>query len=1011
MSGPAAQGRILCFGPFELDGRAGELRKHGIRIKLRAQPVQILLMLLEHPGEVVLRDEIRQRLWPNNTIVEFDHGINAAVQKLRDALGESAEKPRYVETVARRGYRFLGNVEKPSEEAPPAPDPKTRIEPARSPLDPSTLTGLTLGHYRILKRLGAGGMGVVYEAEDLSLGRKVALKFLPSPVGELPETVIRRFEREARAASALSHPNICTVYGFENLGGQPAIAMELVDGESLEQRLQRGPLGPEALRLAIQVADGLAEAHRKGVVHRDLKPGNIMLTKAGVKILDFGLAKLEGPAVAVDGTRTLDGVVQGTLQYMSPEQTRGEEVDWRSDVFSFGAVLHEMLTGACPFKADGNAGAIAVTPGNDPPALQRVSLDRVVRRCLAKEREERWQSVLDLKAELQWIAEGAPAEDAAPARGNRRWGAMRSPWTAVVGLAMLVLALAAVILRERPSGPVVRFQITPPEGAAFGGQPAPVVSPDGKRIIFYTYWKQKYQIWLRSLDSTAVAPLLGPDGGMLDGCAGFWSPDSKSFAYFAENKLKRIDVDRPGGPSEPAILCDATKAAGGTWNRDGVLLFSTFAALNRVADTGGVVSEVLKTDPGRAEGAVLNPWFLPDGRHFLYESAAEPFPLAPKTMMVASLDAPQGKILFDTDSQPVFANGRILYVKDEMLLARRFDARAVTTTGEPIRVVDRIAVSSGLSPFSVSDSGPLVYIAGADTPPNEVVWLDRKGNRIESVTEVRLSTLQFSSPQLSPDRKMLAIENRDQGRTGIWLYDMDRKRRAPFTLDALGPVAPVWSPDGRSIAFASNRKGHFDIYRRAADGSGEEQLLYADGDEKYPASWSPDGRLLLFERHAPKTGRITVWILPLTGGSGQPFALEQSVNNETQPEFSPDGKWITFTAGETGRPQVYVVPSHDGGIGTGGKRQISTIAGSRARWRKDGKELYYQNGRSLLAVSVEHNGKMLQFGEPQELFSGVSVLGYDVSDDGQRFLVALRNRQSGTLPLMVVLNWTATMKK
>jgi Tol biopolymer transport system component len=500
---------------------------------------------------------------------------------------------------------------------------------------------------------------------------------------------------------------------------------------------------------------------------------------------------------------------------------------------------------------------------------------------------------------------------------------------------------------------------------------------------------------------------------MLASCAGFWSPDSKSFAYFGDSKLKRIDLDGSGGPSEPAVLCDASNAEGGTWNRDGLILFSTSAAIMQVADTGGVPSVVLRNNPGGGLATLGNPWFLPDGRHFLYEAFAPQFELAPKTIMAASLDAPQGKVLFDADAQPVFANGRIFYVKDEILLARRFDPRTLTATGEPTRVVDGIASSTGLSPFSVSDTGPLVYVAGAHTPPNEVVWFDRKGNRLESVTEVRLPTLQFSSPRLSPDRRILAIENRDQGRTDIWLYDMERKQGAPFTLDPSGPAAPVWSPDGRSIAFASKRKGHFDIYRRAADGSGEEQMLYANGDDKYPVNWSPDGRFLLFERLRSKSGRSTVWILPLTGesGSGQPFALGQSAGNEEQPEFSPDGRWISFTGDETGPRQVYLVPFRDGAVGTGGKRQISTTAGSRARWRKDGRELYYQESRRLMAVRVEPNGKVLQFSEPQELFSGVSILGYDTSADGQRFLLALRSRELGTLPLTVVLNWMATMRK
>jgi serine/threonine protein kinase len=383
----APRARLLRFGPFELDVRAGELRKHSIRIKLREQPVQILLMLLEHPGDVVLREEIRLRLWPNNTIVEFDHSINAAIKKLRDALGESADEPRYVETVARRGYRFLGEVEKIGEPQPEQ-QPAVHSDAAAT----NGLTGQVISHYRILERLGAGGMGVVYRAEDLKLGRQVALKFLPGPAGELPQSTLQRFDREARAASTLNHPHICTIHGLEDLGGQPAIVMELVEGETLAERLSKGPLlRTEALRLAIQIASALAEAHRKGIVHRDLKPTNIMLTHSGAKVLDFGLAKVETHLAPVDECVTIEGTILGTLHYMSPEQAQGKEADVRSDIFSFGVVLHEMITGKRAFEGANPTRVIAAILEREAPALEPEGLNRVVRACLAKDPAERFQ--------------------------------------------------------------------------------------------------------------------------------------------------------------------------------------------------------------------------------------------------------------------------------------------------------------------------------------------------------------------------------------------------------------------------------------------------------------------------------------------------------------------------------------------------------------------------------------------------------------------------------------------
>ena len=1018
MAEPATpRARLLRFGPYELNVRAGELRKHGIRIKLREQPVQILMMLLENPGEVVLREEIRLRLWPNNTIVEFDHGINAAIQKLRDALSESADRPRYIETVARRGYRFLGELERDAAPAPGAEvDPEPDLAP-HEPVDPGALTGATAGHYRILNRLGSGGMGVVYQAEDLTLGRRVALKFLPSPVGELPDAAIRRFEREARAASALSHPNICTVYGFESVGGQPVIAMELVDGESLEERLRRGPLPAEhALRVAIQVADGLAEAHRKRVVHRDLKPGNIMLTKSGVKILDFGLAKLERPEMGADGTRTMDGVVQGTLPYMSPEQARGEEVDWRTDIFSFGALLHEMLTGACPFKADSGAAVMAAILQRDPPPVQPAELDRVVRRCLAKDREERWQSALDLKAALQWIGEGPLEKEAPPAARNRDRRTVGLAWVVASLLALAVVVLSVMMARRNPEqAPLVRFTISPPEGTVFGSGAVPSVSPDGKRIVFATYWKQKYQIWLRSLDSTTLTPLLGPEGALFGTGAVMWSPDSKSIAFLGDSKLRRLDLDRPGGPAEAVTLCALPRGTneGSSWSRDGVIVFSAAdGILYRVADSGGTPVAVTRLDENRLERYHVNPWFLPDGRHFLYEAVAPPFPMPRKTIRLGSLDSPESQVLFDSDSQAEYVNGHILYVKNEMLQALPFDARSLTITGEPVRVMDRIASGSTLSSFATSENGPLVYSADADVPTDELVWFDRAGNRLPVFAETR-GIAQYS-PQFSPDRKRIAFTAWEQGRYDIWLFDVERAKPSPFTLDPAKPISPVWAPDGRSMAFASLRKGHYDIYRKAADGSGADELLYADGDNKYPTSWSPDGRFLLFDRYNDRKPGTSIWSLPVPAerdGKTEPFPVAQSSDSERSGNFSADGEWVVYTSSESGRREIWIAPFRAGAGSSGGKRQVSTAGGELPRWRGDGREIIYRSQRTLNGVAVTPLGKSLQIGAAQQIFGGLTIYGYDVSPDGQRFLLVLRSPKAGGLPLTVVQNWLTLLKR
>jgi len=424
---PPPLARLFRFGPFKLDVRAGELRNHGIRIKLREQPVQILLMLLEHPGEVILREEIRLRLWPNNTVVEFDHGINAAIQKLRDGLGESADRPRYVETVARRGYRFLGDVERVGEpQLQPAGDAPPVNPVAAGTVDPDDLTGRTFSHYRIVGKLGEGGMGVVYRAEDLKLGRPVALKFLPGADGESPESILRRFEREARAVAALNHPHICTVYGLEDFGGQPAIVMEFVEGETLAARLAKGALPlDQSLALATQIAGALAEAHGRGIVHRDLKPANIMLTgprgHPGAKVLDFGLARRLN--LTEDETRllTLEGEIVGTPAYMSPEQAQGKPLDAASDIFAFGAVLYEMLTGHRAFPGDTTAATISAILRDEPAPLRDSieglppELERMIGLCLRKDPGRRLQHIQDVAILLQALKEESGVAQARPA--------------------------------------------------------------------------------------------------------------------------------------------------------------------------------------------------------------------------------------------------------------------------------------------------------------------------------------------------------------------------------------------------------------------------------------------------------------------------------------------------------------------------------------------------------------------------------------------------------------------
>jgi eukaryotic-like serine/threonine-protein kinase len=1003
------QARLFRFGPFELDVRAGELRKHGIRIKVRDQSVQILLMLLDQPGEVMLRDEIRFRLWPNNTVVEFDHGINAAIQKLRDALGESADSPRYVETVARRGYRFLGEVERVGE-----PEPESTS--AAVPVDAADLAGKLLSHYRIHSKLGEGGTGVVYRAEDLRLGRQVALKFVAEAAGESPDSVLRRFEREARAASALNHPHICIIHGLENLDGHPAIVMELVEGETLSARLSRGPLPlSEALQAGVQIAAAMAEAHRKGIVHRDLKPANIMLTKSGLKVLDFGLAKLERAAVAGDETATMAGTVLGTPDYMSPEQAQSRDSDARSDIFSFGVVLYEMLAGRRPFEGQSAASVMAAILERDPPALGDIvppALERAVRRCLAKNADERWQSSRDLKAELEWIAQAPPADRPAlpPAIGSP-WKT-RTLWIALGTVAALLVALLVARLRETPpEGALTRFSVLPNENTYFGILPNPAVSPDGRQIVYGLYSKG-WQLWLRSLEALAAVPLAGT--ASVAESLPFWSPDGRYIAFFADRKLKRMDLRGPSGPAPPVTLCaDLGIARGGTWNREGVIVFSAGGILYRVQDKGGL--PVPLTGPHQAGKGNLRyaPWFLPDGRHFLFAEVTQPMPSDRVTIRVGSLDSQETKFLRETGTSAIFAKGHLLFQQGRTLMAQPFDPRSLATTGDAVPVAEQMLTVGN---FSASESGLLVYFAGT-VPPFDVAWFDRHGKRLSAFDKVE-KFINYSM-EFSPDLRTFAWAVEEQGNLDIWLYDVARGTRKRFTFDPAREMAAMWSPDGRTIVFSSNRKGHFDLYRRASNESGAEELLFEDNSDKFPTSWSADGKFLLYDRPDVSQKQGEMWALPLAGQQPgnrlQPFLLLQGAGDTARGrfygKFSPDGRWIVYQTAEGPVQGIFLVPFRGPGEPPRGRIQVSPARGRNPRWRKDGKEIFYLVDRTLVAVPVEIKSGAVVVGEEQQIIGSLTILDYDVSVDGQRFLVVAKSQEAANNPMTVVQNWTAGLKK
>jgi eukaryotic-like serine/threonine-protein kinase len=1012
--------RLLRFGAFELDVRAGELRKHGIRIKLREQPVQILLMLLEHPGEVVLREEIQLRLWPNNTIVEFDHSINAAIKKLRDALGESADEPRYVETVARRGYRFLGEVEKIGE---PQAELQPVVPPVAAPSD--SLAGQVISHYRILERLGAGGMGVVYRAEDLKLRRQVALKVLPSPVGELPQSVLQRFEREARAASALNHPHICTVHGFEDLGGQPAIVMELVEGSTLVELLKQGSLPMESvLRYGAQIADALAAAHAQGIVHRDLKPGNIMIAKAGVKVLDFGLARIEHRATDEEHTQTMtaEGAILGTVQYMSPEQAQGKEADARSDIFSFGLVLYEMITGKRAFEGSNPASIMAAILEREAPALKPEELNRVVRACLAKDPSDRFQTARDVKRAIEWIvsADGEPPrQDPSKSGGaRRRW----LGWSVAAALAVGLAPLAFLHFREQPptSAAPVRFQISPPQDTKLGQ--VLNVSPDGRKLAFITGGR----LWVHLLESGESHDLTAAEGSP------FWSPDSRFIGYRLQYQFKKIDAT--GGPAQTVAQMHSFLWAGGAWNRDDVIVFGERSlGLFRVPASGGVPVQITALDPARHETQHYGPSFLPDGRHFVYlrDSSDQ----ATRAIYLGSVDAKpeqqSSKPLVTSSWQPVYTpstdpgTGYLLFMREGALMAQAFDNRRMELKGQAAQIAEQVtdngAGGGGWGAFSSSANGVLVFQRSAtlDRRPR-LTWYDREGKVLGTVGEPGY----YADLALSPDGKRLAVAvERGRGAmaddSSIWLLDLARGGASTrFSFGSSKDRLPVWSPDGSRIIFSSNREGPINLYQKRADGEKDEGLLLKSSENKYPMSWSRDGRFLLYTVANPET-KNDIWVLPLDGPKKPvPFLITKF--NESQAHFSPDGHWVAYNSDESGQMEVYVRSFSMNPAGTvaevGGKWQISNGYGSQPRWRGDGRELFYLSNpvggvtAGVTAVEIATN-PVFQPGKSQVL--GLAALGrlgqWTPTADGSRFLGAVPS--SGSEPYTVVLNWQAGLKK
>ena len=884
--------------------------------------------------------------------------------------------------------------------------------------------GDRLGPYEIVSPIGAGGMGEVYKARDSRLDRAVALKILPDTLAS-DRQFRERFDREARAISQLTHPHICTLFDVGEQAGIAFLVMEYLEGETLEQRLKKGPVPiADALRLAIQIADALSAAHRHGIVHRDLKPGNVMLTKTGAKLLDFGLAKTSATGIAPAGVSMLPttppnltqhGAILGTFQYMAPEQLEGEDADARSDIFAFGALLHEMLTGRPAFEGRTPASLMAAILERQPPPISTLTpgapplLAHVVQRCVAKNPDARWQSMADVRSELEWIAElaatapgglGTAATSTTP--GTRDWKLIT---IGVLGVAVISLALTW-FMRSSTNDRLRRLDIlTPATDDSFSF----ALSPDGQQLTFVASGPSGPELWLRPLDQVTARPIAGTEGGNFP----FWDPNSRAIGFFADGKLKLVDL--AGGA--PVVLADAPTGRGGAWSAEGTIVFTptTTSGLMRVPARGGVATSLTQLGPG--QGSHRWPQFLPDGRHLLYMTALG----QPDTRgtYVVSIAGGQSARLLPGEIPELYASGYLLSISSGTLFAQPFDPARLSTSGEPIAIGQDVGADPTLArtALSAARTGMIAYRAGTSSK-RTLVWVDRTGTSSGSIFPPDENAP--SNPELAFDDQRIAFNRTTQGNGDIWVLELKHGVLSRLTLDPAIDVSPVWSPDARQIVFRSLRNGHADLFVKAADNSSDERPLLVDSQDKEPLQYSPDGQFLLYAVQEAKSGP-RLWVLPLMGDR-KPFPVAPSSSDAFEGQFSPDGKWLAYVSNESGPYQIYVRAFP----GEGARWPVSSNGGSHPRWSRDGKELFYMAPDDhLMAVPTiaEADGRTLKPDRPKALFrlrlaTGANILPagfaarpqYAVARDG-RFLALVAADAGPLSPITIALNWETALRK
>jgi Tol biopolymer transport system component len=878
-------------------------------------------------------------------------------------------------------------------------------------------------------------MGEVYRAHDTRLGRDVAIKMLSPHLAATPE-VRARFEREARTISQLSHPHICTLYDIGRAPGEAGsgeadyLVMELLEGETLAHRLEKGPLPvAEVLTLGAQVADALDRAHRASVVHRDLKPGNVMLTKAGAKLMDFGLARAAGlgpaPGIMTESPTvsrplTAEGTIVGTFQYMAPEQLEGKEADARSDLWALGCVLYEMATGKRAFEGESQASLIAAILDREPRPITELkpmsppALEHLLRRCLAKDPDERWQSARDVMQELRWIAEASSQAGVPAPVSARRRRRERLAWAlAITAAAVAIVAL--VVTRFAPhlsASELARFSITAPPGQALVTDgPNAVLSPDGRHLAFLATDSTGVQrLWIRPLDSFSAQPLAGTKNAFLP----FWSPDSRFIAFFAEGKLRKV----PLGGGVPEVICDAPSGRGGTWSKNDVIVFAplTTGPLLRVPADGGAPVEVVRPDSARGETGLRFPCFLPDGRHFLYVGL--PRRREGFDVFVGAVDSKERRRIMSAGSAPVYAEpGYLFFEHSGRLVAQRFDRSRLRPmgTGKLVSLGETAPASyfEGAPQLSPPASGVLAKIS-ASLPNTQLEWFDRTGRALGTVP---LPPGRYELPALSPDGRKASVTRLTSAINGdLWVVDLERAvaTRATFDGSTASGAAGIWSPDGSRIAFQCNPSGPYDVYQALASGAGPpEPLVQSNVVLKLPDDWTRDGKYLVFSQNDEATG-WDLWLLPLQGDR-RAVPYLRSPFDEVSAAVSPDGRWLAFDSNETGTSEIYVCAFPQ----PAEKYRVTTSGGASAHWSQDGRELLIWSGGStvlagtgpIFSVDVQTTPSF-RSGTPRVLFTPrQDIAGIAVTRDHRRFLAAVP--VEGTTPpsITVVMNWQAALKR